>query len=177
MQGNFCGSCGTMLAKKFDEAGNVVKSCSNNNCTSQKNDKDQHNVDARWQIFQYICLQPHAGINQIKRYTNHSHETVQLEITALEEKNLIGYQLGKRKAHEYFPLMPENDLHRYKLILEKPMTLEDIAKATGSVANDERMRLGELEARGILCSKTLDEFGTKRYYAVGRNYSLQLRKD
>ena len=179
MPGIFCSSCGAMLTRERDEKGNIITNCPKNCGTSQKQGEDlpKHNEEIQWQIFQYICLHPSSGIKQLMRHTNHSYETIQLEIIVLEEKSLIGYQLGKRKAHEYSPLMRENDLRAYKLILEKPRTVEDIVKATDSIANAESKRLDELEHRGILYSKTIDEFSTKRYYAKGRDYSLLLPKD
>jgi predicted transcriptional regulator len=96
---------------------------------------------------------------------------------ALVEKGFVEYKMGKYGSHKYFPLLNEKDLHEYKLILEKPQTIEDIVKATDSIASVTSKRLDELEARGLLYSKTIEEIGTKRYYTTGRDYSLLLRKD
>ena len=111
-------------------------------------------------------------------YANYSHETIRVGTIALEEKGFVGHNMGKGGAHEYFPLMNEKELREYKLVLEKPRTVEDIVKAVDDSLTDMvRKRLDELEARGLLCSKTIEEMGAKRYYAVGRNYSFLLRKD
>jgi len=183
----FCTTCGTMLAKTQDKDGNCSSSCpncdaspkDNNNSREQEKTTGHHGcgLETQWQIFWQICLHPGAGSKYLVEYAGYSHETIRMGTIALEEKKLIGYKKGERGAHEYFPLMNEKELREYKLILEKPRTIEDIVKATDSITDITRKRLDELEARGLLYSKTIEEIGTKRYLAAGRNYSLLLRKD
>ena len=176
-----------MLTKSWDKDGNCSASCPNcdappkNNDDSQKQEKmaGHYNCSAetQWQIFWQICLHPGAESKHLIEYAGYSHETTRIGTIALEEKGFVEHKMGKRGAHEYFPRMNEKELRDYKLVMEKPQTIEDIVKATDSMADAARKRLEELEARGLLYSKTIEEIGTKRYFAAGRNYSLQLRKD
>ncbi len=183
----FCPKCGAMLTKIRDKDGSVKTSCpncdaspkDNNDSREQEKTSGHYNcrVETQWQIFWQICLHPGAESKRLVEYAGYSHETTRIGTIALEEKGFVGHQVGKRGAREYFPLMNEKELRDYMLILEKPQTIEDIVRATDSIASITSKRLDELEARGLLYSKTIDEMGTKRYLAAGRDYSLQLRKD